>query len=256
MLSKNKTKLITSLAKKKSREKHGLFVAEGDRLVKELLKAGLSCRLLIATEEWQSESEYAQEKVAEIVSVDLDELKQVSQLVTPASVIGVFEWFERKWDASYYQEGLVLYLDQIQDPGNLGTIIRIADWFGISAVVCGKGTVDLYSSKVVQATMGAIAAVKVFYVDEGEFFQVASEKTIPVFGTFMEGGDIYATQLSRNGIVVLGNEGNGISPSVEKYIKNKLKIPDFNANKASESLNVATATAVVCSEFKRRGLHP
>jgi TrmH family RNA methyltransferase len=149
------------------------------------------------------------------------------------------------------ERSLCLALDDVQDPGNLGTIIRIADWFGIEDIFCSRGTVDVYNPKVVQATMGAIARVRVHYVDLPEF--IASMGSTPVYGTFLDGKDMYGCQLSGNGLIVMGNEGNGISGEIERMVNNKLYIPNYPAERAtSESLNVAVATAIVCAEFRRR----
>jgi len=146
---------------------------------------------------------------------------------------------------------LCLALDEVQDPGNLGTIIRIADWFGIEHIFCSQGTADVYNPKVVQATMGALARVHVHYVNLSEL--IDSLPDIPVYGTFLDGTNIYEQELSQTGIIVMGNEGNGISPEVRKVINRRLYIPNYPANRpTSESLNVAVATAITCAEFRRR----
>ncbi|GAB1416774.1 RNA methyltransferase [Paludibacter sp.] len=249
MLSKNKIKLITSLAYKKNRDETGLFVAEGFKIVEEL-SLSFECEFIV----------YQTDKVNEIESITSTEripvsediLKKISGQKTPQGVLGVF----RKKTTSQINDQLLktqlcLALDDIQDPGNLGTIIRLADWFGIKHIFCSKSTADNYGSKVVQATMGALARVEVHYVDLSEF--LSTNKNIPIYGTFLEGESIYSANLSTAGIIVMGNEGKGISEAVANTIIHKITIPAFPAgNLTSESLNVAIATAIVCSEFRRR----
>ena len=178
-------------------------------------------------------------------------MKKASQLKTAPQIIGVF--YQPKYDIEEIDlnEKLHLVLDGIQDPGNMGTIVRLADWFGIEHIFCSSDTADIYNSKTVQATMGAIARVKVHYVDLADFFK--NNNNLPVFGTFLEGENIYQADLPKNGFIVMGNEGKGISFNVQKLITNKLFIPNYPADMStSESLNVAVATAIVCSEFRRR----
>ena len=151
------------------------------------------------------------------------------------------------------KHSLCLALDDIQDPGNLGTIIRLADWFGIENIFCSHGTVDVYNPKVIQATMGALARVKLHYCDLVKL--ITSVKDIPIFGTFLDGNNIYGEDLSKNGLIIMGNEGNGVSKEVSKLINKKLYIPNYpTSRETSESLNVAIATAIVCAEFRRRSM--
>ena len=172
-------------------------------------------------------------------------------MCAPQSVVALFKKPTYQLDYKSLGSQLSLMLDTVQDPGNLGTIIRIADWFGIENVICSKETVDVYNPKVVQATMGALSRVRVHYLDLEKMLQ--DLKGVPVFGTFLEGDDIYEETLPPSGIIVMGNEGNGISSNVKKYVDRKLYIPNFPQSRdTSESLNVAVATAIVCSEFRRR----
>ena len=250
MLSKNDIKNIKSLDLKKFRDEKRLFVAEGHKLVGELLGV-FRCVLLVATDEWLAgHSRIAAERIEPVTP---DELKRASLLRSPQDVLAVFcmpdDNTAMKTAAS---KNLVLALDDVQDPGNLGTIIRLADWFGIKDIFCSKGTADVFNPKAVQATMGAVARVKIHYTDLAKELS-ALPSSVPVYGTFLEGDIIYDTPLSENGVIIMGNEGNGISKEVGKTVNRKLFIPAWPAGAAtSESLNVAIATAIVCSEFRRR----
>ena len=247
MLSNAKIKWIHSLEQKKFRQQYGLFTAEGNKLTADLLDL-LPCRLLVATEEWFLQNPGV--KADEIIITDKIGIHKASMLKTPQDVLGVFEIPNPELNPDLLKGKISLVLDNIQDPGNLGTILRIADWFGIEQVICSVGTVDAYHPKTVQATMGAIGRVKIHYTSLPFLF----EKTdLPVFGTFLEGEVIYHCELPSEGLIVMGNEGNGISESTAKFITRKLYIPDFPLGKTgSESLNVSAATAIVCSEFRRR----
>lgn len=250
MLSKNKQKLITSLARKKHRDQEQLFVAEGHKLVDDLLTTSLKCKILIATDEWlNSNTNYLNN--TEIINASLTEIKKVSSLKSTPPVMAVFEQPATDFDYQQLSTKLSLFLDDIQDPGNLGTIVRMADWFGIEDIFCTKGCADIYNSKTVQSTMGAIARVKVHYIEAAYFFD--SIDNVEVYGTFLEGDNLYQTDLKANGIIVMGNEGNGISKEVEKYVSTKINIPNYPPESAtSESLNVAVATAITCAEFRRQ----
>ena len=250
MLSKNDINNIKSLELKKFRDEKRLFVAEGHKLVGELLGV-FRCVLLVATDEWLAG--HGRIPADRVETVSADELKRASLLRSPQNVLAVFCIPD---DKSAMKEAaaknLVLALDDVQDPGNLGTIMRIADWFGIKDIFCSKGTADIYNPKAVQATMGAISRVKIHYTELAK--EIASlPASVPVYGTFLEGDIIYDTELSGNGVIIMGNEGNGISREVGKTINRKLYIPNWPAGAAtSESLNVAIATAIVCAEFRRR----
>lgn len=248
LFSKNKIKYIRSLDIKKIRKEEKVFLAEGPKLVGDLL-GRFSCSFLAATSLWLQGHPTVQ--ADEIIEVTADELSRASLLKTPQQVLAVFRHQEYELDKSVLKDSLCLALDDIQDPGNLGTIIRLADWFGIEHIICSLNTVDAYNPKTVQATMGGIARVKVHYTSLPDF--IRSLGVVPIYGTFLDGDNIYGQQLARNGLVVMGNEGNGISKEVEALINRKLYIPNYpQERETSESLNVAIATAVVCAEFRRQ----
>ncbi|WP_321517229.1 RNA methyltransferase [uncultured Bacteroides sp.] len=250
MISKNKIKYIHSLELKKNRKEENVFVAEGHKLVGDLLD-NFNCKYLAATEEWWNEHPSAQADETAIVTQE--ELSKASFLKTPQSVLAVFQQNIVTVNSSVIRDSLCLALDDIQDPGNLGTIIRLADWFGIEHIFCSPNTVDVYNPKVVQATMGGIARVKLHYCSLPELISQLGD--IPVYGTFLNGENMYSKELSSFGLIVMGNEGNGICPEVEKLINNRLYIPNYPQDRVtSESLNVAIATSVVCAEFRRRML--
>jgi TrmH family RNA methyltransferase len=240
MLSKNQIKLITSLQQKKQRFSHQLFFAEGIKVIQELLDSNFELDHLYTTK--TDFSKVSNEKKS-LISVT--ELKKISALATPNTCLAVFRIPNEK---KTIESGILLALDSIRDPGNLGTILRLCDWFGINQIVCSKDTVDNYNPKVVQATMGSISRVNVSYLDLEDFI---SKTQLLVFGTFMEGKNIYKTKLPQEGIIIMGNEAKGISEELEKLIKNRLTIPRFGSQQKIESLNVATATAIVLSEFRR-----
>ncbi len=240
MVSKNQIKLITSLQQKKYRSINQLFFAEGIKVIQELVESNFELVHLYTT---QNDFEEVSNDKKTIISEN--DLKKISALATPNTCLAIFKIpTEKKTNES----GLILALDSIRDPGNLGTILRLCDWFGIEQLICSKETVDIYNPKVVQATMGSIARVNVNYVDLESFI----DKTkLAVFGTFMDGNNIYKTDLPQEGIIVMGNEANGISPELERLIKNRLTIPRFGTLQKTESLNVATATGIILSEFRR-----
>lgn len=248
MISKNLVKYIKSLERKKIRSREHVFVAEGPKVVGDLCEIYTPVRL-IATEGWFASA--GRTPGADDVVVDEEELRKVSFLMHPQDVMGVFKIPEENGACRDYEKDICLALDGVQDPGNLGTIIRIADWFGITTVYCSHETADAYNPKVVQATMGSIARVNVVYTDLNELFG-SLPADVPVYGTFLDGKNIYDTKLSANGIIVMGNEGNGISDGVARFVNKRLLIPAFPEGRATaDSLNVAVATAVTCSEFRR-----
>lgn len=250
MITKNQIKQITALSQKKHRDETNSFVAEGTKLIQDLAPF-FTCKLLVATKEWLLEHDKI--LAQETVEATLDELKKASSLKNPQGVLAVFQQPESSflWDDVSTQ--LSLALDTVQDPGNLGTIIRIADWFGIRQVFCSELCADVYGSKTVQATMGALARVQVHYVNLNDFLHACNEKQLPVYGTFLDGENIYEKELNACGIIVMGNEGNGISTEIEEHISEKILFPNYpEGTPTSESLNVAMATALVCSEFRRR----
>jgi TrmH family RNA methyltransferase len=239
MLSKSQIKLITSLKQKKYRQQHGFFVVEGIKTIKELLHSDFKLHLLFTTESFNINAK------DEVLITEVD-LKRISFLKTPNKALAIFKIPELK---AINESGLIVALDAIRDPGNLGTIIRLCDWFGINELVCSKETVDCYNPKVIQATMGSITRVNISYVDLVSFLK---ESNLLVFGAFMEGENVYKTSLPEKGILVMGNEANGVSSEVEKFVTEKISIPRFGDVQATESLNVATATAILLSEFCRR----
>lgn len=252
MLSKAKIKFIQSLELKKKRKEENLFVAEGPKVVGDLLPY-FTCQLLAATPEWLHAHPQAQAQ--EIVEVTDEELRKASFLKTPQEVLAVFEMPSIPLPVDLPQHELCLALDDVQDPGNLGTIIRLADWFGIRHIICSKGTTDAFSPKTVQASMGAVARVAVHYTDLTKYLTAlhATNPRTPVYGTFLEGNNIYQEELSNNGVIVMGNEGKGIGFTVAQHVTRKLFIPNYpEGSITSESLNVAIATAITCSEFRRR----
>lgn len=252
MISKNSIKLIKSLEKKKFRDEYSLFVAEGDKCVSELLKY-FDCHSLYATKAWITEKEKTTTYI-EINEISADELKRASLLKNPKDVIALFHKPHKLTPRNELAKSLSIVLDEIQDPGNLGTIIRLADWFGIENILCSQDTADVYNPKTVQATMGALGRVNVTYCDLERIIK-DMPKDFPVYGTFLEGENIYSSELTGNGFIVMGNEGNGISKEISGLVTKKIHIPNYPAGrKTSESLNVAIATSIVCAEFRRRML--
>ena len=248
MLSKNNIKFIKQLQTKKFRNKYNKFIIEGNKIVSELLESELEVNQIITTN-----NALTTEK-SEIILTSNEEIKKISTLSTPQDIIAIANIPNYSYEKSEIIKELSLVLDDLQDPGNLGTIIRIADWFGIKNIFCSKNTVDAYNPKVVQASMGAIFRVKIHYVNLEELFKEYSNiNNFTIFGTFLEGENIYNNPLANYGFIILGNESKGINNQFEKYINIKIHIPTFSAhNFKTESLNVATATSIVCSEFKRR----
>jgi TrmH family RNA methyltransferase len=239
MVSKSQIKLITSLHQKKFRQANGLFIAEGVKVIAELHMAGFSLEHLYFTE-----GDFSQVPSALRTAISEAELRKISALTTPNNCLAVFKMPAPK---AIVETGLIVALDDIRDPGNLGTMVRLCDWFGISELVCSAETADIYNPKVVQASMGSISRVNVTYVNLEKFI---TQTRLPVFGTFMDGKNIYRETLPEAGIIILGNEANGISPAIEKAVHHRLSIPKFGLQK-TESLNVAAAAAIVLSEFRR-----
>lgn len=241
MVSKNQIKRITGLHQKKYRQQEALFLAEGVKVISELLDSAFELEHLFETEPL-----FPQVPDSKKTAATESDLKKMSALSTANNCLAVFRIPTPK---PINASGLIVALDDIRDPGNLGTILRLCDWFGIGQVVCSKGTADLYNPKVVQATMGSLARVNVAYADLRDFL---SDTKLPVFGTFMDGDNIYTENLPSQGIIVMGNEANGISPEVEKLATKRISIPRFGDLQKTESLNVATATAIILSEFRRK----
>ena len=254
MLSKNKQKLIRSLDRKKNRDAEGLFLAEGPKLVTELL-AHFRCRLLVGEPAVLSKVPFEANTVAERVEVTAEELARVSLQRAPQGVLAVFEKPQLVAAQSLLPvagRSLCLALDGVQDPGNVGTIVRIADWWGIEHVICSHDTADVFAPKTVQSTMGALGRVGVHYTDLPAWLDALPAGT-PVYGTLLDGDNLYDSELTPHGIIVMGNEGNGLSSAVRERVSHRLLIPSFPPDRpTSESLNVAVATAVTCAEFRRR----
>ncbi len=240
MVSKNQIKLITSLQQKKYRKQEQLFFAEGVKVVQELLHSNFELQDLFTTKQ-----DFLTVPKNKVHAISEAELKKISALTTPNTCLAVFKIPKAK---EMVEKGLIVALDDVRDPGNLGTIIRLCDWFGIETLFCSEESVDIYNPKVVQATMGSISRVNVVY---GNLETFLSQTKLPVFGTFMDGKNIYQEKLPKEGIIIMGNEANGISTSVEKLVSERIAIPRFGNLQVTESLNVATATAIILSEFKR-----
>lgn len=238
MISKNQIKLITSLKQKKHRTQQGLFVVEGLKTIKELLQSHFVLHSLYTTESFNIDAKFE-------FLINESELKRISFLTTPNKALAVFKIPKPK---TIENNGLIIALDSVRDPGNLGTIIRLCDWFGVKDLVCSHETVDCFNPKVIQSTMGSITRVNVSYVDLYNFLKSTSLTT---YGAFMEGDTIYKKQLPEQGILIMGNEAHGISKDIEAIIDEKISIPRFGDIQATESLNVAAATAILLSEFRR-----
>ena len=238
MLSKNQIKLVTSLKQKKYRFQHNLFVAEGLKTIREFLKSDFKLHYLFTTESFNIDA------INEVV-ISETELKKISSLKSPNTALAIFEIKKPK---PIDDSKLIVALDNIRDPGNLGTIIRLCDWFGICDLVCTEETVDCYNSKVVQATVGSLARVNISYIDLVEFL---SKTELIKYGAYMDGVSVYSNKLPNKGVLIFGNEANGISDDIGSLIDEKISIPRFGDLQETESLNVATATAILLSEFKR-----
>ena len=237
-LSKNHIKLITSLSQKKYRQKHKLFVVEGVKVVQEFLNSSYELEIVFSTDtDFSSTNKF--------IEVTDQELKKISSLKNPNKVLAIFKIPNQ---INPITDGLILALDSINDPGNLGTIIRLCDWFGIEQLVCSNETVDCFNSKVVQASMGSLTRVAVSYLDLKKYLQNAS---VPIFVADMDGLDVYKTKLPDSALLVLGNEANGISDEIKQLVTTKITIPRYGAFQQTESLNVATASAILLSEFRR-----
>jgi TrmH family RNA methyltransferase len=239
-ISKNQLKLITSLSQKKYRQKHDLFIAEGVKVLNELLNSTFEIETLFCTDDF--EATISEEKV---VRISETELKKVSTLKSPNKALGIFKIPKEK---AVQNSGLTIALDAINDPGNLGTIIRLCDWFGVTQLVCSKDTVDCYNQKVVQASMGSLTRISIHYTDLENYI---TKSNLDTFIADMDGENVYKTKLPKEGILVMGNEANGVSEEIKSLLQHKISIPRFGETQETESLNVATATAILLSEFKR-----
>jgi TrmH family RNA methyltransferase len=260
MLSKSQISFINSLHQKKFRKEHQLFIAEGEKVVAELLSSSFKVKRIFCTPPFiQKYENRKKDNSTEWTVVTEDELKKISALTTPNEVVAVAEIPSYQMDESELKNSLSFVLDDVNDPGNLGTIIRIADWFGIRNVICSSQTADCYNPKAAQASMGSLFRVKVHYTDLEKFFESNRRgNKIPVYGASLQGEIIYSTELSSHGVIVLGSESKGFHENITKYFTRHLYIPSFPSGSSGEiisspdSLNVAVAAAIVCSEFRRR----
>jgi len=252
-LSKNKISLIRSLSLKKYRLEHNLFIAEGQKIISEIAESDFTIRYIV----YNDDKDY---KIIDCLSESFVTnnagMKKISALKTPPAILAVVETSNKTLDIQSLKNKLCLVVDDIQDPGNLGTIIRICDWFGIENLICSNNSAYVYNPKVIQASMGAFLRVNIHYADLPSFLnEYKAETGHTCYGTFLEGKNIYQTELSQEGLFILGNEGNGISLEVESLVDKKLHIPSFaKGNSHAESLNISVAGAVVASEFRRRGV--
>lgn len=250
MISKNKIKYIRSLELKKNRISERIFVAEGNKLVADMLPF-YTCKLLLAKPNWMATQ--GDIPAEELLVAEEDDIRKASFLKNPQDVLALFHYPEWNLEEADPRKDLVLLLDGIQDPGNLGTIIRLADWFGIEHIVCSTDTADVFNPKTVQATMGALAHVKVHYTELAEYIRHWKGNSVPVYGTFLDGDNLYGRSLTKNGLLIMGNEGNGVRPEIASLADERLYIPNYpQGRETAESLNVAIATAILCSEFRRR----
>ena len=242
MITKAEIQSIKALADKRGRVEQGAFIAEGEKLVAELRASHLAVRKVYATKPLFADAEVIAER----------DMERISQLKTSNSTLAVVEIPRYNLADAKPDKNLVLALDRVQNPGNLGTIIRLADWFGITDIVCSADSADCFNPKVVQATMGAIIRGRVHYTDLQRWLSEQRSKGVKIYGTFLDGENIYKTEKGSCGVIVMGNEGQGISPECEQSVTHRLYIPPYPAdNPGSESLNVAIATAITCSEFRR-----
>ncbi|MEC4116764.1 RNA methyltransferase [Myroides phaeus] len=241
MVTKNQIKLIKSLHQKKYRKEHQLFIAEGVKVIGELLKSSLVLEHIYCTEELNFEVSSSM-----VSLVSKDDMKKMSALTTNSNCLAVFHCAKEE-EVDY--NDIVVALDNIRDPGNLGTIIRLCDWFGIRHIICTSETVDVYNPKVVQATMGSMVRVNLVYGDLEQMIKNAAD--VSVYGTFMDGDSIYKQEFVNKGIIVMGNEANGISKTIESLVTQKIAIPRFGSLQQTESLNVAMAASIVINEFRR-----
>ncbi len=248
MITKNQIKLINSLKIKKNRQDHQLFVAEGEKVVNELIQSNFSIKLLFGLKSWLNDNASLLHANIEFQEVSELELAKISNLSSPNEVLAVVEIPKMALiNKDDINNKLVLALDEVKDPGNFGTIIRIADWFSIEYIFCSEQCVDAFNSKVVQATMGSLSRVKIIYTNLYEFIS-SLDYSYPIYGAVLGGENLYRQDLTKNGLILMGNESRGISPELLKLITNKIEIPRFGN---AESLNVGIATAIFCSEFKR-----
>lgn len=243
-MTKAEIQFVRSLADKQVRDRERLFIAEGEKLIGEIINSDLHIRNIYALDGILSgHSEVVTQK----------EMERISQLKSASNCLAIVEQPHYTTPSAAPADQLSLALDGVQNPGNLGTIIRLADWFGISDIFCSETTADCYNPKVIQATMGAILRVRVHYLPLAKFLERTAQNATPVYGTMLDGKNIYDGELQNRGIIVMGNEGKGISQECAQHLSHRLLIPSYPASRqGSESLNVAMATGIVCAEFRRQ----
>ena len=252
-ITKKRIKELASLKQKKIRENKKLFIAEGEKIVSDLLESKAEIVTIVATKDWMLVNQNKLNSVIEFLEIGTNELSRLSFMTTPNKVIAYVKITEPHFDMKKLDNKLSLVLDDIQDPGNMGTIIRLSEWFGIENIVCSKNSADVYNPKVIQASMGAFLKVNLFYLDLEKFLNdFKKQSVLPVYGSFLDGKNIYTTTLRPTGIIIMGNESKGISKSIESFVDEKLTIPSFSLLQGRmNSLNVSVATAIICSEFRR-----
>ncbi len=256
MIGKNTIKQIKSLSQKKYRQKEKLFLVEGDKNIQELLHSNYNVVQLYATKSFLEENRIQKNKATLIIETTEEHIRKASLLKNPQRSLALCT-IPPSPPLPQKLKGLSLYLDGIQNPGNLGTLIRICDWFGISELFCSTDTADLYNPKVIQSTMGSFCRVNVSYLPFEHILDIAKNSNIPILGTFLNGKNIYTQHLPAEALLIVGNEGSGIRKSVEEQIENKLTIPSFALeNHGAESLNAAVATGIICAEFRRKQIFP
>lgn len=253
MISKNQIQLIKSLAISKFRRKHKMFIAEGPKLVNELVTSSFKIEAIYALPTWINGNQIKFSTDVDFFEVSEKELDRISGLKTPNQVLAIVHMVENIPPESNTLNDIVLMLDDIRDPGNMGTILRTADWFGIRQIICSNTCVDIYNPKVVQATMGSLFRVRIFYTNLKEYVEQIPKNQL-IFGTLLEGENIYETKLSKPGMIIIGNESHGISEDLIPFITNKISIPNYSIKtfETAESLNASIATAIVCAEFRRQ----
>jgi TrmH family RNA methyltransferase len=253
MISNKQVKLITSLQVKKYRYEHNKFLAEGEKIADMVLKSTYKIDAVYATNEWLSNHKI--NNSVQYFEVSEKELEKISGLKTPQNVIVVVDIPEIESYPRSLKNNITLVFDDIKDPGNFGSIIRVADWFGVKNIICSPDSVDLYNPKVIQATMGSFCNVNVLYYPLINLFEMNKhEYHLPVFGTMLDGENIYQTKLDNSALILFGNESKGIDPKYVNYLTQKIKIPSYNKDsQTAESLNIAIATGIVCAEFRRIG---
>ncbi len=244
-MTKAEIQFVRSLADKRTRDSEQLFVAEGIKLIDEIRESKAKIRQIYTTRQ--------DLKGANVTLVERRDMERISQLKTPSDCLAIVEQPRHTLPTKALQSSLTLALDGVQNPGNLGTIVRLADWFGVEDILCSKECADIYNPKVVQATMGALLRVRVHYVDNlAQILSSAANNGTPIYGTLLDGNNIYSEKLSNRGIIVMGNEGQGVSEECRKILTHKLFIPPYPIDRpTSESLNVAMATGIILAEFRR-----